>query len=185
VSHKGTHYKGLHHGIISEKFFDKVQSIFQRIPGETPRKPSNALLQDIIRCGICDCAMTPTYCSKSSRKYRYYACSNHLRKKSCTSENKNIPAGDVEDFVIKAVRKILTDPAITASTIHKLEAAGMPSAIAQESLKNIDNLWETLHFSEQQKIVKLLIKNVIVGNNGFRIVLNPEGAQKLISEITS
>jgi hypothetical protein len=100
--------------------------------------------------------MTPTYCYKNNKKYRYYACSNHLRKKSCDSANRNMPAGDVEAFVTKAVRKLLTNPAITALTIHNLHAAGISLDAAQQALKNIDKVWETLHFQEQRKIVKLL-----------------------------
>jgi DNA invertase Pin-like site-specific DNA recombinase len=185
VSHNGTHYKGRHDEIISEKLFDKIQLIFQKIPGETPRNPSNTLLQDIIRCGVCDCAMTPTHCSRHGRKYRYYTCSNHLRKKNCASENKNIPAGDVEEFVTKAVRKLLANPAITALTIHKLIADGIALETAQQALKNIDKIWETLHFNEQRKIVKLLLNAVVVDNSGIKILLNSEGAHELIKEVTA
>jgi DNA invertase Pin-like site-specific DNA recombinase len=104
VRHKGVAYKGLHEAIIDEETFEAVQQIFQICQKKEAPRCSLAILKDIIRCGCCDCAMTPTYCYKNNRKYRYYACSNHLRKKSCASENKSIPAGEVEEFVTKAVR---------------------------------------------------------------------------------
>ena len=93
--------------------------------------------------------MTPTHCNRHHRKYRYYRCSNYLRKKSCTSDNKTLPAGDVEEFVVEIVRKLLKNPAIAALTVHNLAEAGIPPEKSQEILKNIDKLWETLHSQEQ------------------------------------
>ncbi len=82
------------------------------------------------------------------------------------------------------MRKLLKDPAITRLTIHNLAEAGIPPEKSQEALKNIDKLWETLHSQEQQKIIKLLIQNVVVNNDGIRILLNHNGMQELIQGIT-
>lgn len=183
ITHKGETYKGLHKAIIDQHSFGKVQNIFSKLPAIKEYKQNSTLLKDIIRCGVCDCTMTPTHCNKHKRKYRYYTCSNHLRKKSCISLNKTLPAGDVEEFIIKTVRKLLTTPAITVLTVHKLAAAGIPIDTAQQALKDIYKLWDTLHFNEQQKIIKLLIKNVVVDNNGIKILLHPEGPNKLLKEI--
>jgi hypothetical protein len=87
--------------------------------------------------------------------------------------------------VTKAVRKLLTNPAITALTVHKLAEDGIALETAQQALKNIDKVWETLHFQEQRKIVKLLIEMVAVDNSGIKILLNHEGSHKLIKEITA
>jgi hypothetical protein len=185
VRHKGIQYKGLHEAIIPAKVFEKVQAIFMKSSEERPYCSSNVLLKDIIRCGCCDCLMTPTHCNKNNRKYRYYTCSNHLRKKSCASENKNIPAGEVEEFVTKAVRKLLTNPAITALMVHRLAADGIALDAAQQAFKDIDKVWETLHFQEQRKITKLLIDTVAVDNSGIKILLNHEGAHELIKEVAT
>jgi site-specific DNA recombinase len=185
VSHKGTQYKGLHEAIIDEKTFEEAQEIFMKSSEEKPYGKSNVPLKDIIRCGCCDCAMTPNYCYKNNKKYRYYTCSNHLRKKSCHSGNKNVPAGEVEEFVTKAVRRLLTNPAITALMIHRLAADGIALDAAQQALKDIDKVWETLHFQEQRKIVKLLIDTVAVDNSGIKILLNHEGAHELIKEVAA
>ena len=184
VRHKEAEYKGLHEAIIDEEMFANVQAIFKKSDAILERKPSGALLKEIIRCELCDCAMTPTYGYKNGRKYRYYSCSSHLRLKSCISENKSMPAGEVEEFVIKSVKKLLTNPAITALTIHKLETSGISLEIAQDTLKNIEKLWDTLHSKEQQKIITLLIKNVVVNNDGLKILLNQNGVQQLITEVT-
>jgi hypothetical protein len=66
-----------------------------------------------------------------------------------------------------------------------LAADGIAIDTAQLALKNIDKVWETLHFQEQRKIVKLLIETVAVDNYGIKTLLNHEGAHKLIKEITA
>jgi hypothetical protein len=65
-----------------------------------------------------------------------------------------------------------------------LAADGIALEAAQQALKNIDKLWETLHFQEQRKITKLLIDAVAVDNSGIKILLNHEGIHGLIKEIT-
>jgi DNA invertase Pin-like site-specific DNA recombinase len=181
VSHKGTHYKGLHKGIIDESFFDEVQNIFSKnFDSEKTYEDSNALLKNIIKCGVCGCVMTPTHCYKNNNKYRYYTCSNHLRKKECTSENKNVPAGEVEEYVSKSICKILEDPIIVSQTLNKLDGTDL-----NESLKDMKGLWENLHFNERKKIVNMLITNVIVDNNGLNIYLNKECIGSFVNELTS
>jgi hypothetical protein len=96
-----------------------------------------------------------------------------------------MPAGDVEEFVSKAVKRLLKNPAITALTIHNLHAAGISLDAAQQALKDVEKLWETLHFQEQNRIIKLLIQNVVVDNNGIKILLNHEGIQQFIKEVTT
>lgn len=179
INHKTEVYKGLHKGIIEEDFFDGVQKIFKKDSGNAKQpEDSNALLKNIIKCGICDCAMTPTRCNKHKRQYRYYTCSNHLRKKDCTSANKNVPAGEVEEYVNKSVCKLLEDPAIVSMTMKNLQNTDL-----HESLKDMKGLWETLHFNERKKIVDMLITNVIVDNEGLSICLNKDGIGQFINGI--
>jgi DNA invertase Pin-like site-specific DNA recombinase len=185
VQHKDIEYKGLHEAIISPDVFESVQEIFDKQPERTKLQDSRALLKDIIRCGCCDCCMTPTYCNKGNKKYRYYACSNHIRKKSCISANKNVPAGEVEKAVSNIVRKLLKDQAMTALIVHKLDAAGIALDVAQDVLKHTSNIWETLHFQERQRVLKLIVKNAVVDNSGVRVLLNQDGLSDLILELAS
>jgi hypothetical protein len=66
-----------------------------------------------------------------------------------------------------------------------LAADGIALEAAQQALKNIDKVWETLHFQEQNRIIKLPIQNIVVDNNGIKILLNSEGAHELIKEVTA
>jgi hypothetical protein len=118
-------------------------------------------------------------------KYRYYTCSNHIRKKSCLSANKNMPAGEVEEAVSNIIKKILKDPAITALIVHKLDAAGISLDTAQNVLKHTSNIWKTTHFQERHRILQLLVKSAVVDNKGVRVLLNQDGLNELILEFAS
>ncbi|MDR0695702.1 MAG: hypothetical protein LBF56_02965 [Holosporales bacterium] len=80
----------------------------------------------------------------------------------------------MEEFVIKAIRKLLTNLAITALTVHKLSVNDITLRTAQQAIKNIDKVRETLHFQEYQRILKLLVKSAVVDNEGVRVLLNYE-----------
>ncbi|MDR1365143.1 MAG: zinc ribbon domain-containing protein, partial [Holosporales bacterium] len=170
---------------IGEETFENAQEIFDKQPEKAKSQDSKALLRDVIRCGLCDCPMTHTYCGKGNKKYRYYSCSNHLRKKRCLSANKNVPAGEVEESVSNIVKKLLKDTAITALIVHKLDTAGIALDAAQNVLKHTSNIWEALHFQEKQKVLKLIVKSAVVDDKGIRVLLNQDGLSDLILELAS
>ena len=183
VSHKGTEYKGRHEAIISEEKFAKVQSIWAEIPEKCKQKvPSDALLKDLIRCGSCNCPMTPTYCCKNKRKYRYYTCSNHLRTKNCMAEHKTLPAGEIEKYVSNFVCKSLKSPEICATTINNLGGEIEPNE-ALEKLKNIEKVWETLAFDAKRQIVQKIVRKVEVIGGQINLFLNQDELQGNLQEI--
>ena len=185
ISHKGVEYKGRHKGVISEKVFAKVQAVWKKIPEERKEKTaSNSLLKDLIRCKSCDCVMTPTYCCKNKRKYRYYACSNHLRSKGCKAEHKTLPAGEVEQYVSNFVRESLKTPEICSLTIENLRESGIDIEVARKYAQNVDKAWSTLSFEEQSKIVKNIVQKVEVDDDQVDVFLNQSGMQNFVKELT-
>jgi site-specific DNA recombinase len=67
----------------------------------TERPPSEALLQGLLYCRPCGCAMTPAQVSRGNRRYRYYTCSAAQRKGWHTCPTKSLPAGAVERYVLE------------------------------------------------------------------------------------
>jgi hypothetical protein len=59
-----------------------------------------------------------------------------------------------------------------------LSADGIALEAAQQALKNIDKVWEPLHFQEPRKIT------VAVDNVGIKTLPNREGAYELIKDGT-
>lgn len=109
-------------------------------------KQNPAMLKDIIRCGVCDCVMTPTHGNKSGRKYRYYACSMHIRTKNCDSMHKNISAGEVEECVDQTVCQLLKDHTISAAILKQLGTSSTENmSELQEHIKDMESVWSYLH----------------------------------------
>ena len=140
------------------------------------------LLKGVLQCAACHVSMTPTYTAKKNRHYRYYVCSNVLRGKACHGIGSYLAAGEVEHFVIKQVRHILQSPEIAAQTSLFLEQAGLNKSQAFERLKDIDGIWHNLFPIEQQKIIQILIRTVLVGTEGVDVRINQNGLHSLVLE---
>jgi hypothetical protein len=204
VTHKGSVYQGEHEAIIDEETWNHVQTLFkkqdettangQRCKGYATATPS--FLKGILKCARCNVAMTPTYAYNHGLRYRYYACSNHIRCKSCTSDFKTVPAEDVEQNVIDEVLGILKSPEIVINVeriaereADKREGKAISPEITKQNLimalKNLTEVWSFLYPTEQQKIVSMLTDEVIVGDDGIRILMNLEGFDRVMLELSA
>ena len=187
VRHKDKMYPGQHEAIIAEEQWEQVQEIFRQHKGEQrPRNSSltPAFLKGLIRCASCDAAMIPTHCVKNGARYRYYACGNHLKFKTCKSEYKTVPAGIVEEQVVNELVRIFKSPEIIA---HIDRLAASDKDIGREelltSLKNLNDVWDYLYQAEQRKIAQMLINSVMIQDNGLKLDLNLDGLNQLLIEL--
>src|SRR5262249_54788838 len=69
----------------------------------TIRTASAALLQGLLFCRPCGCAMTPAQVTGGHRRYRYYTCSGAQRKGWRTCPSKSLPAAVVERYVLEQI----------------------------------------------------------------------------------
>jgi site-specific DNA recombinase len=120
VRHRSETHPGEHPAIVDEKDFREVQARLCRngkTGGAGARGRSGAVLQGLLRCAACDCAMTPTHTTKAGRKYRYYVCSAAQKSGRATCPSKSVPAGAVEKFVIDRIRCVGRDPDLVRETV--------------------------------------------------------------------
>jgi site-specific DNA recombinase len=120
VRHRAEVHPGEHRPIVDEKVFQEVQSRLCRngkTGGASTRGRSGAVLQGLLRCTACDCAMTPTHTTKAGRKYRYYVCSAAQKAGRATCPSKSVPAGAVEKFVVDRIRCVGRDPDLVRETV--------------------------------------------------------------------
>jgi site-specific DNA recombinase len=92
--------------IIESKTWQEVQALLvHNGPGReaTVRTPPEALLQGLLFCRPCGCAMTPAQVSRGNRRYRYYTCSAAQRKGWHTCPSKSLPARAVERYVLEQI----------------------------------------------------------------------------------
>jgi hypothetical protein len=215
VTHKDAVYQGEHEAIIDEETWDHVQTLFKkqdettangwRRKGYATATPS--FLKGILKCAKCNVAMTPTYAYNHGLRYRYYACSNHIRCKSCRSTFKTIPAEDVEQKVIDEILRILRSPEIVlhiekiaenkanrhgGNAVHERNHNGITAAspeITKQNLilalKNLTEVWSFLYPTEQQKVVSMLTDEVIVGDDGITVRMDLQGFDWRMRELTA
>lgn len=115
ITHKENVYPGEHEAIIDESVWDYAQTLFRKYNRDARigyRSASPSFLKGFIKCQKCGVAMTPTYAYNHGLRYRYYACSKHIRHKSCESLFKTMPAEDVEEKVIQEILAVIRSPEI-------------------------------------------------------------------------
>jgi hypothetical protein len=184
VKHKENVYKGEQEAIIDEETWDRAQSIFT--PNDAHRKryatQSPAMLRGLIDCGACNCGMTPTSGNNHGLTYRYYACNNHLKSRSCRGL-RIVPAEEIERQITKEVlKKIRTSEIIM--NIQELNKANQK--LSPDDLKatvdNVSEVWNALCPNEQRKIVRMLIANVDIYENCMDLEINLQGFNRLLLE---
>src|SRR5215471_12043749 len=106
VRYRNEIYPGEQPSILDPKTWQEVQALLaQNGSGRmgTERIPSEALLQGLLFCRPCGCAMTPAQVSRGNRRYRYYTCSAAQRKGWHTCPSKSLPAAAVERYVLEQI----------------------------------------------------------------------------------
>jgi site-specific DNA recombinase len=125
VPHKGESFPGEHPALVDQKAFEEVQAQLRRngrTGGAGVRNKSGALLKGLLRCGHCACAMTPSFTSKGSKRYRYYVCSAAQKNGRATCPARSVPAGPIDEFVVERIRGIGRDPVLVRETVAAVRA---------------------------------------------------------------
>ena len=189
VKYGGELYPGMQEAIVSDEVFNKAQAILasNTIERRKPEKTKNVgLLNGILRCKSCNCAMSYTYTKKGQRKYQYYACMNAKKRGYANCPTRSVNAQVIEDAVIDNLRAIAGD-----STDEELK----------EALIVDSPIWEVLFPQQKHEALKLMLKEVAYSaadgcamypsdSNGqlsrvvhgkLNLVLNYEGIKRLSS----
>jgi site-specific DNA recombinase len=119
IKYKDEVHRGEHVPIVPEELFRRVQALLARnghTGGRAVRNKHGALLRGLLRCGACGCAMSHTFTSKGSRRYRYYVCGTALGRGWSECPSPSVPAGEIERFVVEQIKGVGRDPAVIAET---------------------------------------------------------------------
>ncbi len=122
VLFEDTLYDGEHEGIVSPRVFHEVQRILhenRRDGGASHRNQHGALLRGLLRCAACGTAMVHSPTKKGGRVYRYYRCTNSVRRGAESCPSRSIPAAKVEEFVVAQIRRTGADPALQRATFEQ------------------------------------------------------------------
>jgi site-specific DNA recombinase len=118
VPHHGATYKGQHEAIITPGTFAEIQRLLATNTvhgGVLTRQTNVSLLRGLVRCGSCDCAMTPTTAKRATKDgtkhHLYYICSHASKRGRDQCPRPSIPAGDIDQFVVEQIRALVMEDA--------------------------------------------------------------------------
>jgi len=113
VAYKDEVHPGEHEAIVDDETFRRASRILRAnrfTGGAVRRNRHGALLKGILRCGSCDCPTSHTFTRRKGRLYRYYICNlSNKRGAAHGCPTKQMPAQEIEDFVVARIRGIGTD----------------------------------------------------------------------------
>jgi len=187
--HKGKAYPGEHAAIIPRELWDRVHAILAESPrarAAKSRQQAPALLRGLL-FGPDGRAMSPTHTRKKGRLYRYYVSQAVLQGGPNDAPHRRLPAGEIEALVMTQVRALLRQPEVVVGTWRaaRAEAPGLTEAEVRDALGRLDPLWDELFPGEQERIVRLLVERVTVGDAGAEIRLNLEGLAGLARDMAA
>jgi site-specific DNA recombinase len=157
-------HPGEHDALVDASSWQQVQTLLQaRRHPQRPRLPSSALLQRLVRCGACACAMTSSQTTKGSRRYRYYVCRRAQQHgwQSCPAPS--LPAGPLEELVVQQIPPLAP-------------------AVAPEAFLAV---WRALPLAEQARLLQRLVERVDydAAPQTVTIAFHPDAGTTLAEEL--
>jgi site-specific DNA recombinase len=107
--------------LVDQQVWQEVQALLAhngRRRAAAQRSSSPALLQGLVRCRPCGCAMTPAHVTRGNKRYRYYTCSAAQKRGWHTCPSKSVPAQALERYVLAQIAphaRELAQPSLTPS----------------------------------------------------------------------
>jgi site-specific DNA recombinase len=194
VKYKNEVHPGEHDGIVKKEVWKQVQALLQR-NGRNSRVPIRnkfgALLQGLLRCVPCGCAMTPTFASKNkTRRYRYYVCCSAQKRGWSTCPSKAIPATEIERFVLGRIQDIGKEPGLLRDALAQDQGGTTPGSTVdvaeiEQAWSVLDGRWATLTAEECGRIAGLIVARVDYdGAKGkVAITFHASGIRQLVEEL--
>jgi len=186
--HKGKSYPGEHAAIIPQALWNQVHEIMASNPhmrAGLARNRSPALLRGLI-FGADGPALSPTHTRKQGRLYRYYVSQSVLKGGADDAPYRRLPAGEIEALVLDQLRALLRQPEVVVGTWRAVqaEAPDLAEDAVREALARFDPVWSELFPAEQERLIRLLVQRVVVGEAGAQISLNLEGLASLARDLS-
>jgi site-specific DNA recombinase len=188
IKYKHETHPGEHPGIVDVTVFERVQALLKEgrpEPSVIPRRKSHVMLQGLIRCAPCGCAMVSSRTTrKKTKQYRYYVCSRAQQRGWKTCPSKSIPAGTIEQFVVDQIRTMGRDAAVRAQVLapsNHIKAVDLDRA-----LDAFDPMWSASTPVEQGETLRRVVERVVYdgAKKTVSITLKPTGLQSLIADLT-
>jgi len=194
VRYKHEVHEGEQPALVDAATWQGVQRLLQAKghPGGGPGRGTRGfLLQGLLRCAACACAMTPSHSRRGTRRYRYYVCTRAQKRGWDQCASKSVPAAQIEAFVLEQIRCLGRDPAWLAQAaaevgLHEAETEGRADG-AEVALEALDSAWPTLTTEQQARVLDLLVQRVAYdgGKETVSITFRADGLRALAGELAA
>jgi site-specific DNA recombinase len=184
VAHKGSVYDGMHEGIIEERQWDQVQSIFKqndRGRSNNTKMNTSALLTGLLYTKDGH-AMSPTHTRKKGKQYRYYTTAKAIKHGYGECDLRQIPAGEIEEIAINQIHEILKTPEVIMGTV-KAADGNINEKEVVTAVNRLEPVWRQLFPTEQARVLSLLLVKVIVDVDGIDFYIRLNGLSSLATEV--
>jgi site-specific DNA recombinase len=107
VRYQDETYPGEQPALVPLETWQRVQDLLKNNRGSVRGRVENrsgALLQGLLYCASCACAMTPTSARRGGKRYRYYLCCGAHRRGRQSCPAKSIPAWAIEAAVLEQIQ---------------------------------------------------------------------------------
>ena len=184
VFYKGEIYPGEHEALVSREVWDAVQELLKKHRhGHQKGRPSKlryAMLTGLIRCGHCNGPMTPASSKRRGRTYFYYNCFEDSKRETHQCPVRIVKGLDIEKAVVKQIGLLFSTTTFMSMVSTQ---SGVPIEKVQTAFKDIDSFWNELFPEERIRLLNLLVKSVVVKEDGISIIIKTEGMRSLIKEL--
>lgn len=108
LKHKDAIHDGAQHAIVPTELFERVQRLLKANSrgGPAVRNKHAALLRGLLHCQHCRRAMSHTVTGQGVRRYRYYTCTQAVKRGRAACPGRSLPAAEIEALVVQEIRGI-------------------------------------------------------------------------------
>ncbi|RKY19805.1 MAG: recombinase family protein [Planctomycetota bacterium] len=121
---EGELHTGQHEAIVDEATWTAVQTQLaaHRHPLRPPSK-TDALLQGVLRCGVCGAAMGPHTTRRHERVYVSYVCQTVQKQGARACPGSRAAAHEIDGFVVQQIQALGSDPDLQRATVEAAKGA--------------------------------------------------------------
>lgn len=189
LTHKGDLFDGRHTSIISQDVWDKVQDTLRvspRTKSASSKRKSRAPLTGLLKCGTCNCSMTPVHSKNDSGKlYRYYSGVGYVKGRCPDCPTKRVAARDIEALVVMQLQDIFAEPEMIVAVWREITNTdpSIDNNAVRDALSDLMPIWNELFPKEQERLIALMLQSLVVYPDSVDIRIRADGLKSLVKEL--
>jgi site-specific DNA recombinase len=162
VRYQGEIHAGEQPALVDPATWEAVQAMLAehgQVRALPARSRSGALLQGLLRCRPCGCAMTPAHATcKGNRRYRYYTCTAAQKHGWRTCPSKSVPAAAIERFVLEQLATYVATKGAAVDRLGPLATADWQSLAAEEQARRLRALVARVDYDGSHNQVAITLR---------------------------